>query len=326
MAASPIRVLSGTRWQKRGNQMAACPICGNPKPGKRFCTQCGTKLSKTPVQTVPPAAIGQPTNAPEPTSSPTEKLRHASKSAVTQRVEPSRRPGQAYARAGSNRQLVLVLLGALLLFGGGIAGAIWWDSRKADNEQTASTSSANDTAKGNQPTVPAVVQTPGLTPNPTGSYPIPSSATASLPQSSYLWEVIKEETTGTTDAAFALDAADAKSAIVKPGAQLALAYREGQFFGDGSGDDLRVFGPHQDRVSYTIFVRDEPAAAWKRVDINRRGFPLGVAGHDIGHHGVRQARQILIRNNGKADLSIDAIAAVYKEVVSPGNLPQSRHE
>ncbi len=144
--------------------------------------------------------------------------------------------------------------------------------------------------------------------------------------SSYLWEVITEETSGTIDAANALGAADAQMVVIKPGGQLVLAYREGRFFGDGDGVDVRVFGPQQERVSYTIFVRDDPAAAWKRVDINRKGFPQGVAGHDIGHHGVRRARQILLKNTGNADLSIDAMsAAVYKELVSPEEGPHSHH-
>jgi hypothetical protein len=103
--------------------------------------------------------------------------------------------------------------------------------------------------------------------------------------------------------------------VISPGGQLALEYRKGKFFGDGHGADLRVYGPEQGRVSYLIFVRNDPAVEWERIEINRRGFPRGVAGHDMGHHGIRKARQAMIRNIGKADLRIDAVSVVYKDEV-----------
>jgi hypothetical protein len=134
-----------------------------------------------------------------------------------------------------------------------------------------------------------------------------------------LWEVIPDQTRSATDAAFALGRTDQRTALIKPGGQLALNYREGQFFGEGEGADLQVYGPEQGQVSYIIFVRNNPAGDWQRVDINRKGFPQGMAGHDIGHHGVRQARQVMIRNTGTADLNIDAAAVVYKDKVSSEN-------
>jgi hypothetical protein len=135
--------------------------------------------------------------------------------------------------------------------------------------------------------------------------------------------VIPDQTLNTTDAAFALGAADQQMALIKPGGQLALNYREGQFFGNGEGADLRVYGPQQERVSYLIFVRNDPAKDWQRIDINRKGFPQGSVGHDMGHHGVRQARQIMIWNTGNSDLSIDAATVVYEEKVS-GVCPQPK--
>jgi hypothetical protein len=111
-------------------------------------------------------------------------------------------------------------------------------------------------------------------------------------------------------------------AAIAPGGQLALAYLAGQFFGDGPGADLRVYGPAEERVSYLIFVRDDPAGAWQRVDINRRRFPQGVAGHDIGHHRVQRARQVMIKNDGPTELHVDAVAAVYKETIGS---PQGQH-
>jgi hypothetical protein len=79
---------------------------------------------------------------------------------------------------------------------------------------------------------------------------------------------------------------------------------------------LQVYGPEQSRVSYLIFVRDEPAEAWQRVDVKRRGFPQGSAGHDIGPHGVRRARQVMIRNVANHDLSLDAVTAGYKDTIA----------
>jgi hypothetical protein len=137
-----------------------------------------------------------------------------------------------------------------------------------------------------------------------------------LPANDDLWKVIPDQTLSATDAAFAVGQADQRMASIKPGGQLALSYREGRFFGEGEGADLRVYAPKQERVSYLIFVRDDPASDWQRVDINRKGFPQGVVGHDMGHHGVRQARQVMIRNIGDADLSIDAATVVYKDKVS----------
>jgi hypothetical protein len=113
--------------------------------------------------------------------------------------------------------------------------------------------------------------------------------------------------------------------VVSPGGQLALEYREGKFFGDGHGADLRVYGPEQGRVSYLIFVRNDPAVKWERIGINRRGFPRGEAGHDMGHHGIRQARQVMIRNNGNADLRIDAASVGYKDEFHSEVATRHRH-
>jgi serine/threonine protein kinase len=130
-----------------------------------------------------------------------------------------------------------------------------------------------------------------------------------------LWEAVSDLNSGTTAAENALGQPDQQVAVIKPGGQLALNFLAGQFFGNGPGIDLRVFGPVQENVSYLIFVRDNPAAAWQRVDINRRGFPPEGADHDMGHHGVSQARQVKIVNKGNADLLIDAVTVMNKDVV-----------
>jgi hypothetical protein len=136
-----------------------------------------------------------------------------------------------------------------------------------------------------------------------------------MPGSNKPWGLIPDQTTGVADSPNALGPADRRTAVISPGGQLALEYREGKFFVDGRGVDLRVYGPEQGRVSYLIFVRNDPAMKWERIDINRGGFPRGEAGHDMRHRGIRQARQAMIRNIGKADLRIDAISVVYKDEV-----------
>ena len=57
------------------------------------------------------------------------------------------------------------------------------------------------------------------------------------------------------------------------------------------------------------------------MDVNRRGFPRGVDEHDIHEHGVRLARQILIKNIGATELHIDAVEAVYKDTISSTEKP-----
>lgn len=264
--------------------------------------------------------------APDPSSMPTEVLPPASSFGVATVLDAPPTFGEATAKTRSGSKFVLLLFGALLLLVVGVGGGIWWYTQRDGTEQVASTNnSGNESAKSNQQPTTAGDQSAARDQNTSGNNSTPSSTTKPLPTSSKLWEVIPDQTSGTTDAVNALGAADQQMAVIKPSGQLALAYREGQFFGDGDGVDLRVNGLQQERVSYLIFVRDDPGAAWERIDINRKGFPLGIAGHDMGHHGVRQARQIMIKNNGNADLSIDAVAAVYKEVVSPENRPHHHH-
>ena len=268
------------------------------------------------------AGIAASPAAPEPTSTPTVVLPLASSFGAATVLDAATTFDEASAKTGSSSKLAVLFFGALLLLVAGLGAGVWWFSQKGGTGQS---NSGNDSAKSNQQTATASDQAPASDRNTPGNNSTPSATTRPLPASSNLWEVITDQTTGTTDAANVLGAADGQMAMIKPGGQLALAYREGQFFGNGQGNDLRVYGPQQERVSYTIFVRDDPAAAWEHIDINRKGFPQGVAGHDMGHHGVRQARQIMIKNNGNADLSIDAIVAVYKELVSPESRPHHHH-
>jgi hypothetical protein len=213
--------------------------------------------------------------------------------------------GEAFAKTESGGRRVLLVFGALLLLAGGGAG-LWWYAQKGANEKVAAAS--NSAAS-----------------NPAASNPAAPPSPEVIPAGNKLWELIPDQIGGVADAANALGVADQRMAVINPGGQLALEYRGGKFFGDGHGADLHVYGLEQGRVSYLIFVRNDPAEEWTRIDINRKGFPQGEAGHDMGHHGVRQARQVMIRNDGNADLRIDAVSVKYKDEVQGKGVTHHRH-
>src|SRR6266540_4225921 len=259
------------------------------------------------------AAPGAVTPAPIATSILKEVVASESNSSVAPLF------GEVFAKTGSSRRLVLAVFGALLLLAG---GGLWGYMHKGGNERAAA---ANDSAGSDKraSTVSGQPATPdrSATVSPSTS----PAAAGSLPGSNKPWGLIPDQTAGVANAPNALGSADRRMAVISPGGQLALEYREGKFFGDGHGADLRVYGPEQGRVSYLIFVRNDPAVEWERIDINRRGFPRGEAGHDMGHHGIRQARQAMIRNIGKADLRIDAVSVVFKDEVHVEVATRHRH-
>jgi hypothetical protein len=213
--------------------------------------------------------------------------------------------GEVFAKRESGGRRVLLVLGALLLLAGGGAG-LWWYAQKGANEKVAA---ASDAAASNS----------------AASNPAAPPSSEVIPAGNKLWELIPDQTGGVADAANALGVADQRMVVINPGGQLALEYRGGKFFGDGHGADLHVYGLEQGRVSYLIFVRNDPAEEWTRIDINGKGFPRGEAGHDMGHHGVRQARQVMIRNDGNADLRIDAVSVKYKDEVQGNGVTRHRH-
>jgi serine/threonine-protein kinase len=218
--------------------------------------------------------------------------------------------GEAFAKMGSSGKFVFLLLGALLLLAG---GELWRYLPKGGNENAAAKTDSAGTGQqistdSGQPTRPQR--------SATGS-PSTSPSAGSLPSSDKPWELIPDQTTGVANAANALGVADRRTAVIDPGGQLALEYREGMAFGNKHGSDVLIHGPQQGRVSYLVFVRNDPNEDWKRIGINRIGFPRRQIGHDMSDRGLRQrlqqARQVMIRNIGNADLRIDAVSVVYKD-------------
>lgn len=128
-----------------------------------------------------------------------------------------------------------------------------------------------------------------------------------------LWTVVADATHDATDAAEAIGPVDQKVAVIAPGGTLVLAYRNGPFFYNGPGADIEIRGPGGERTKYTIFAREDAAAPWVRFDVNSLGFGNGVADHDMGHHGMERARQIMIKNEGGASLAIDAVTPLHTE-------------
>jgi hypothetical protein len=193
--------------------------------------------------------------------------------------------------------LVPALFGALL-FVAGIAVTLWLQGRSRQG-------------------LPIAMATSSPVSSPPVS-PAPPLAVAKF------WEVINDQTSKAANIESALGKPDGKMAIIEPGGQLALDYRAGQFFGDGDGVDLRIHGHKGDPGEYSIFLRDNSNKEWRLMDVNHRGFPRGVDGHDIHEHAYRLARQIMIRNIGPSELRIDAIEAVYKDTVNSMETPH-RH-
>jgi hypothetical protein len=210
---------------------------------------------------------------------------------------PSITPHDKPLSARYNRVLVPALFGALL-FVAGIAVTLWLQDRSRRGQPI-------DMATSSSVSSPTVSTAPPL-------------AVAKF------WEVINDQTSKAANIESALGKPDGQMAIIEPGGQLALDYRAGQFFGDGDGVDLRIHGHKGDPGEYSIFLRDNSKKEWRLMDVNHRGFPRGVDGHDIHEHAYRLARQIMIRNIGPSELRIDAIEAVYKDTVSSMETPH-RH-
>jgi serine/threonine-protein kinase len=215
-----------------------------------------------------------------------------------------------------NHNLVLMFVAMFLTLAVGIGGILLYKHKNGFVQAATEKNAVNFNQQSPIPS-PQPAGTEQNTPNQNAVAP---EANKPIPTNNNVWEVISDQTIGTVDASNVSDQLDRQAAVIKPGGQLALNYRDGRFFKNGNGDDLLVFGSPEQRVSYIIFVRDCSACVWKRIDTNRGGFPQGVAGHDMGHHGMKQARQVLIKNTGNTDLSINASMIVYEDEVATGGI------
>lgn len=293
-----------------------CPKCGTPSKGKRFCTRCGleqrlpryqgtpitvtvpvgvTELPVAPKQAatckVAPAVITTPQrNAAAAQTVPFYKIDGAT--AVAPMALPTDARGTVTHKiadkpAKPRRKVSLLLVAAVLLLMLGGAGFQQYQHQSAVAQVVASP--MVERARAPQPT-------PTLLLN-------------------QRWTIVADQTQQVRAAENALTEPDQQAAIIEPGGQLALELRAGSFFGDGPGADVKLHSTTPAPVSYTVFVRDDATAVWQRIDINRTGFPQGFKNHDMGHHGIQQARQLLIRNEAKTDLMLDAICALYPDQV-----------
>lgn len=159
-----------------------------------------------------------------------------------------------------------------------------------------------------QPAAAQVMASPVIEPTVT---PTPTPT----PVMNQRWAIVADQTQQVSAAKNVLAEPDQTAAVIASGGQLALELRAGSFFGNGPGADVRLHSTMPAPVSYTVFVRNDATAAWQRIDVNRSGFAQGIKGHDMGHHGVQQARQLLIRNEAKTDLALDAICVLYPDQV-----------
>lgn len=147
-----------------------------------------------------------------------------------------------------------------------------------------------------------------INPNPpTSGLPAGSPATGAP-----MWE-IGSSTHDVGDAGEGVGTPDGRSAVVLPGGGLALSYRAAEFFYNGEGADVRIYGPTGEQAAYVLFIRANAGGTWIRVDANRRGFPGGAASHDFGHHGIERGREIMIRNDAASALHIDAVVPLHAE-------------
>jgi hypothetical protein len=275
-----------------------CPSCGHHNKVKGFCTRCGLNLALLPMRN----ATNFNTNinaaqtvelnkgvAPSPvTQHPmTQSFDAAQTQALTPRVTMAERATtrlheiMVTTTKRARPYISLMLAATTLVF---IAAVVVWRSVNVPTQNVAYAAAETVAAPTPAPTVTA-------TPAP-------------------LWAVIEGETQSVTNAAHAL-IKDQQFAVIEPNGQLALTLTGDQFFGNDAGADVLVHGASERHTAYRIFVRDNENTAWQRIDVNRKGFAQGTAQHDMGHHGIVSAQQLLIRNDSACALHIDDVAAAY---------------
>lgn len=278
--------------------MRFCTECGGEvSAGQKFCAHCGARLQSLPPSSESAAARPPSTPQSPGRALPTATIIHEPDSNVAfprsgsmllaDRPDP---PAHVPVRYGIPP--LAVLSGMLLAIVLSALAGYWWFSGR----QT--------------PTPAAAVEATEQALDAGGAQAVAPRDAASVEQ---MWTVVADATRGATDATEAIGPVDQKTAVIAPGGALALAYRNGPFFYNGPGADIEIRSPGGERTRYTIFAREDAAGPWLRFDVNSLGLGNGVAGHDMGHHGMERARQIMIKNEGGAALSIDAVTPLHME-------------
>ena len=293
--------------------MPFCTECGNPvSEDHRFCAQCGAALrgferSEAAVQSTavaavpePPVAFTRPTQPPiaSPAGRPEGALSRTSSALLADR-DPLTVP------ASTERGIPppLVMAGVLLAVALSGLGGYWWFRGKGVATDAGAVEATEQ-----------LIETPDKESSSDQRARVPEGDSA--PRTAVgdpAWSLLTDSTRETTNAIEALGPPDRKTAVIAPGGSLAVAYPGDVYFYNGPGADIDVHGPDVERTRYTIFAREGAAGRWVRFDVNGRGFRNGVAGHDMGHHGMERARQIMITNEGDTDLAIDALTPRYRQ-------------
>ena len=263
-----------------------CPSCGHQNKVNRFCTRCGLNMMLLPTGRVAPSGTArQLASAQTQLVVPRATMAERATSCLHDHLYKTIATTTQHARP----YVSVMLAATLLVF---IAAIAVWRSVNVPAQNVAYAAAQTATAQSFAPVA---------TPAPVAPAPP--------------WTVIEDQTQSVTNAINALTE-DQQLAVIEPNGQLAVALTDDQFFGNGAGADLQIHGASAQQTSYRVFVRDDASAAWQRIDVNRKGFAQGTALHDMGHHGIARARQVMIHNDGASALQIDGIAATYPNLVA----------
>ena len=293
-----------------GEIMPFCTRCGGAVDAKdRFCRECGGEVRarasappSRPIATSPAPEIPLRTDAAlEPV--PLHGDADATAGPLTPIASPHALRFAAPVDRSPDRRLVVIIGCFAIVAMSGVVVYRWFNRAVPERQPVAAeaTEQALDA-----PASTIAIQRPG------SAATVRPAAPPDAPHSGETSNVILDFTKDTTDAANVLGAPDGRVAVIAPGGSVALAWSDGPFYND-HGADIRVHGPVGHRVPYVIFARTEPEEPWVRFDITRTGFADGTASHDFGHHGIARAQQIMIRNEGRGPLYIDAVTPLHRQ-------------
>lgn len=281
--------------------MPFCTNCGGAVGDQhKFCAHCGVA-----AQQPPPAVTGHPavrpalrkvdagidTSAPDDVSARVREISFA-RSGSTLLSDP---PAPALPPDSTFRGIPPLAVAAAIVFLLALSGLTGyrWFSRQTPRSASAATDATE-----------ASLAAPGPA-NPTG----PPGTEGLIADRT--WTLVAEATREVSEGDQALGTSDQKVATIAPGGSLAVTLRAGEYLYNGEGPDIEIHGPEGERTRYTIFARADTAGSWVRFDVNSVGFRNGMVAHDMGHHGLERARQIMIKNESGATLAIDALTPLH---------------